>query len=166
MEAPDALARVLSFFCAVASSLKPDINSGFETQSGIVTPLSSPGEGVILLDFRTREDFQAWRFPLSVNLPLETLNSETCSPFEDSSTLEKQWLELEALFEHGLAGTPLIDEQSLVGHQILVICYDGDTSRVATSILRAKNIEACSVRGGIRGMLLRWPELQKTYSTV
>lgn len=166
MEAPKALARVLSFFCAVASSLKPDINSGFETQSGIATPFSSPEGGIVLLDLRTREDFQAWRFPLSINLPLEALSSDTCSPFGDSSTLEKQWLELEALFEHGLARTPLNDEKSLVGHQVLVICYDGDTSRVATSILRAKNIEACSMRGGIRGMLFRWPELQKTHSTV
>lgn len=39
-----------------------------------------------------------------------------------------------------------INEQSFVGHQVLVIYDDGDTSRVATSILRAKNIKACNPR--------------------
>ena len=50
------------------------------------------------------------------------------------------------------------NEQSMVDRQVLVVCYGGDTSRVATSILRAKKMEAFSMRGGIRGMLLRWPE--------
>lgn len=34
------------------------------------------------------------------------------------------------------------------GYKVLLICYDGDTSRVATSVLRAKGIEADSVKEG------------------
>ena len=150
----------------MASSLRPGFSPSFETQSDIATPLSSPGESFVLLDLRRGEDFQTWKFPLSINLPLEALNSDTRSPFEDSTMLEKQWLELESLFKNELPGNPPMNEKSLVGNQVLVICYDGDTSRVATSILRAKNIEAFSMRSGIRGILLRWPEMQKIYSTV
>ena len=131
--------------------------------SGIATPLSSPGADTVLLDLRTEEDFQACRFPHSINLPLETLNPDTCSPFEDSCVLEKQWLELESLFPQDVTGKCFINGQSFVGQEVLVVCYDGDTSRVATSILRAKGIEAFSMRGGIRDMVVRWPELQKTY---
>jgi rhodanese-related sulfurtransferase len=31
---------------------------------------------------------------------------------------------------------------------VLVVCYNGDSARVATSVLRAKGLEADSVRGG------------------
>lgn len=37
-------------------------------------------------------------------------------------------------------------------HHILVVCYDGDSARVATSVLRAKGVEADSVRGGHRAL--------------
>lgn len=33
----------------------------------------------------------------------------------------------------------------------MVVCYDGDTARVATSVLRARNIQASSIRGGMLG---------------
>ena len=118
---------------------------------------------MVVVDLRTNEDFEAWRLPLSTNLPLKTLTSDTCNPFTDASTLERQWLELDSLFQGDMNEFLLEDKQSIVGRQVLVVCYDGDTSRVATSILRAKNIEAFSMRGGIRGMLLRWPELQDRY---
>lgn len=36
----------------------------------------------------------------------------------------------------------------------LVICYDGDTSRVATSVLRAKGYAADSIRGGFSNFAL------------
>lgn len=33
----------------------------------------------------------------------------------------------------------------------MLICYDGDTARVATSVLRVRKIQACSVSGGMLG---------------
>lgn len=126
--------------------------------------MSSPEADMILLDFRKSEDFGAWRLRNSINLPLETLSSDTCSPFEDSSTLEKQWLELDSLFRDDSARNPLKNDKLTANQQVLVVCYDGDTSRMATSVLRAKNVEAFSVRDGVRGMLLCWPELQNTWT--
>ena len=147
----------------MASLLPASFPWGSKTFSGIITPLPSPGADTIIVDLRTKEDFEAWRLPLSTNLPLKTLTSDTNNPFADASTLERQWLELDSLFQGDMDTLLLEDRQSIVGRQVLVVCYDGDTSRVATSILRAKNIEAFSMRGGIRGMLLRWPELQNKY---
>lgn len=56
--------------------------------------------------------------------------------------LEAQWVELEQIFG---------DERLISDFgpcHILVVCYDGDTARVATSVLRAKGLDADSVRGG------------------
>jgi hypothetical protein len=41
-----------------------------------------------------------------------------------------------------------------------MICYDGDTARVATSVLRAKGISASSVKGGITAIKKELPRLQ------
>lgn len=35
---------------------------------------------------------------------------------------------------------------------MLVICYNGDTARIATSVLRAKGIEGDSLRGGYQAL--------------
>ena len=35
---------------------------------------------------------------------------------------------------------------------MLVLCYGGDTSRVATSVLRAKGVDAVSVGGGFQAL--------------
>lgn len=59
--------------------------------------------------------------------------------------LEAQWVELEQIFQDKLVS-------DLGSHHVLVVCYDGDTARVATSVLRARGLEADSVRGGYRAM--------------
>lgn len=40
----------------------------------------------------------------------------------------------------------------MLGKRILVLCYDGDSARVATSVLRAKGYEADSIRGGFKAL--------------
>ena len=101
-----------------------------------------------VLDLRQPNDFVAGHFPHATNLPLQSMESNLVpSPFSEPEVLETQWLELEALFSQDarLAG--------LKGHQVLFLCYNGDTARVATSVLRAKGIEATSIRGGYQALL-------------
>ncbi|KAF9888878.1 hypothetical protein FE257_008248 [Aspergillus nanangensis] len=101
-----------------------------------------------VLDLRTAVDFSTWHLPGSVNLPLQTLDSHTPKPFSDPTVLEAQWRELEALFTDPGVVAPLH-----VHHpHVLVICYNGDTARVATSVLRAKGVEADSLRGGYKAL--------------
>ena len=99
-----------------------------------------------VLDLRTAADFATWNLPGSVNIPLHSLDSHTPKPFTEPGVLEAQWLELEALYsnEGGLS--------KLNAHHVLVICYNGDTARIATSVLRAKGIEADSLRGGYQAL--------------
>lgn len=60
--------------------------------------------------------------------------------------LEAQWVELEQIFHDDRVVADLGTAH------ILVLCYDGDTARVATSVLRARGVEADSVRGGYNAL--------------
>ncbi|KAJ5295139.1 hypothetical protein PENANT_c035G11320 [Penicillium antarcticum] len=99
-----------------------------------------------VLDLRKPLDFYAWNLPGSMNLQLSSVGPHTPSPFSDPGLLEAQWVELEKIF----TDDALVSD--LRRHHVLVVCYDGDTARVATSVLRAKGIEADSVRGGHRAL--------------
>lgn len=99
-----------------------------------------------MLDLRTAADFSTWHLPGSVNIPLQSLDFHTPKPFSDPQTLEAQWSELETLFSE----EKVISQ--LKGCHVLVICYNGDTARVATSVLRAKGVEADSLRGGYQAL--------------
>ncbi|GES59988.1 cysteine synthase B [Aspergillus terreus] len=101
-----------------------------------------------VLDLRKAADFDSWHLPGSVNLPLQTLDSHTPKPFTDPKVLEAQWRELDSVFTDQAVVGPLHEHHP----HVLVICYNGDTARVATSVLRAKGIEADSLRGGYKAL--------------
>lgn len=95
-----------------------------------------------VLDLRKAEDFRAWHLPGSINLPLTSVGPHNPSPFSDPAVLEAQWVELETIFNDDRLVSDLgVD-------RVLLMCYNGDTARVATSVLRAKGVQADSVRGG------------------
>jgi cysteine synthase A len=73
--------------------------------------------------------------------------------------LERQWKELNAMFSDNT-----ISAYDLSDKNVGVICYDGDTARVATSVLRAKGIAASSIKGGFQALVDQLPNLQKQNS--
>lgn len=100
-----------------------------------------------VIDLRQAADFETGHLPDAVNLPLRSLGASTASPFFDAAVLEAQWRELDSLFA---SGSPALSAVS--GRRVLLVCYGGDTARVATSVLRARGVEAYSVRGGYRAV--------------
>jgi rhodanese-related sulfurtransferase len=105
-----------------------------------------------LLDLRTSTDFNNSHLPGALNWPLQSHSADTKSPFFDSQILEAQWKELESLFQpNSMHSDARVKDLEHPGRSVMLVCYDGDTSRVATSILRARNIQASSIRGGMRG---------------
>ena len=121
----------------------------------------------ILLDFRCPSDFAANHISTAVNIPLRTLSKFDRSPYEDSNVLEAQWLELEAKF-----GGNQKEENWRVfeGRSVVLICYSGDTARVATSVLRATGVEAISIRGGMDKVMREiaasdLPETEESYAS-
>lgn len=101
----------------------------------------------VVLDLRTAEDFADHHLPGAISRPLSSLDSSTPSPFSDPAVMEAQWKELESVFDLTTVG--------LLKHAgcVWLVCYGGDTSRVATSVLRAKGVTASSLKGGMLGLM-------------
>lgn len=116
---------------------------------------SMSGMGAALLDLRKPDHFVASHVPGAYNLPLQSMGALTPSPFMEASVLKTQWQELEAIFT-----TDRINAHDLAGKDVYVLCYHGDTARVATSILRARGIAANSVKGGYTALRREIPQLQ------
>ncbi|KAF4982218.1 hypothetical protein FZEAL_2102 [Fusarium zealandicum] len=119
----------------------------------------TPSENTQILDFRRSSDYDAFHLPNSANVPLDTLRDGPSSgspfdnPADDCSMLEELWLELEALFaakdKNGKRNSSAETLMAILrGKKVLTVCYDGDSARVANSVLRAKDVEAESIRGG------------------
>ncbi|KAF5562063.1 cysteine synthase A [Fusarium phyllophilum] len=99
-----------------------------------------------IIDLRQPDDFNMFHLPSAVSMPF--VRDGTPSPFSDAKLLESLWKNLEEAFK-----TPGAELQSLLsGRRILLTCYDGDSARVATSVLRAKGYEADSIRGGFQAL--------------
>ncbi|KAL7624931.1 hypothetical protein AAE478_004145 [Parahypoxylon ruwenzoriense] len=101
----------------------------------------APKAGTAIIDLRQYADFEKFSFPGSINLPFADPSNP--SPFSKPAVLEALWLKLEGHFSSTHELLPLMQ-----GKRILLLCYDGDSGRVATSVLRAKGYEASSVKGG------------------
>ncbi|KAF5679507.1 cysteine synthase A [Fusarium circinatum] len=99
-----------------------------------------------IIDLRQADDFSMFHLPGAVNMPFA--QSGAPSPFSDAKLLESLWKNLEGAFK-----APGAELQSLLsGRRVLLTCYDGDSARVATSVLRAKGYEADSIRGGFQAL--------------
>lgn len=102
--------------------------------------------GTRFLDLRQRDDFETEQIPQSMNSPLKGLTPTIRDLFGDPDTLHMIWTGLQAKFDK--------DEKVLSPKKqpIVILCYDGDTSQTATSILRAKGYTAFSVCGGFSAL--------------
>lgn len=109
----------------------------------------------VLLDLRKPDDFISNNIPGSYNLPLQSLNSTSASPFFDAEVLVRQWKEID-----GMLSPNTICAYDLAGKNVGVICYNGDTARVATSVLRARGITASSIKGGFQALMAQLPQLR------
>jgi rhodanese-related sulfurtransferase len=99
-----------------------------------------------IIDLRQPDDFNNFHLPGAVNMPF--VQDGTPSPFSHAKLLESLWENLEGTFK-----APGANVQSLLsGRRVLLTCYDGDSARVATSVLRAKGYEADSIRGGFQAL--------------
>lgn len=101
----------------------------------------------VVLDLRPAEAFADYHLLGSISRPLASLDSSTPSPFSDPMVMERQWRELESVFDPTTTG--LLRRAGCVW----LVCYGGDSSRVATSVLRAKGVTANSLKGGMLGLM-------------
>jgi rhodanese-related sulfurtransferase len=132
-------ADALSAFFDLDLNLEPSSNS-------IETVLPKPG--TVVIDLRQPADFDKFHLPGSFNIPVS--QESLPSPFKNPDVLESLWLELEEIFKNPSKEV----KAQIAGKKVLVLCYDGDSARVATSVLNAKGYESESVKGGFRELSL------------
>ncbi|KAJ6789165.1 hypothetical protein PWT90_03289 [Aphanocladium album] len=103
-------------------------------------------DNAAIIDLRQPSDFDKGKLPGSMNIPLA--QPGTKSPFFDPANLSSLWTQLEKEF-----ASPSGELTSLKGKNTLVVCYDGDSARVAASVMRAKGYEVNSLRAGLDGLV-------------
>jgi rhodanese-related sulfurtransferase len=132
-------ADALSAFFDIDLNLEPASSS---------TETVLPKPGTVVIDLRQSADFDKFHLPGSLNIPISV--ESLPSPFKNPNVLESLWLKLEEIFKNPSKEV----KAHIAGTKILVLCYDGDSARVATSVLNAKGYESESVKGGFRALSL------------
>jgi rhodanese-related sulfurtransferase len=95
-----------------------------------------------IVDFRPSTEFNSNHIRGSRSIPLPSTKRDF---YADASAVEKRWRELTEAFEH--------EAWVYKGEgPVLALCGDGDTGRMATSILRARGREAFCVEGGFEAL--------------
>lgn len=110
---------------------------------------SSSSSLVRFLDLRSSEDFSVVHISGAMSTPLGSLTAATVSPFDDVQVLEMQWRDL----KHKLSSHEFFGQINLVSGPVILACYHGETARLACSIMRAQNIEAYSIKGGMSAVI-------------
>lgn len=100
----------------------------------------------IILDLRQDEDWKAWHLVGSCSSPLKGLSADVTDLFGDADSIHLFWTLLRTKI------TRELDLDMLLQLSVLVLCYDGEASRLATSLLRAKGCDAYSVLGGFTSL--------------
>lgn len=114
-------------------------DDGFPMSNGIEHPSSSIAK---VLDLRSPEDFEHGHISGAISTPLANLTATTPNPYDDGKLLQSQWKDLKDKFSG--------DDFERVGSRpVVVVCYNGETSRLASALLRGQGYEAYSIAGGV-----------------
>jgi glyoxylase-like metal-dependent hydrolase (beta-lactamase superfamily II) len=89
------------------------------------------GHNVEVIDIRPRQDYEAWHIPGSLNVDA-----------------------YQAIYAHSPG--PLAQYNPPDGQQVVVVCFVGQTSKVAAQYLGSRGIEAISLAGGMQSWSLSW----------
>ena len=121
------------------------INAAEAQTNGVTT---SPA--VRFLDLRSQADFESGHVKGAFNAHLPVLSADTITPFnfDEINTLVEQFQGLERLLED----QAISDWISKEGPPIVVVDYNGDTSRILVAALRAKGVIAYSFIDGVPGL--------------
>lgn len=98
-----------------------------------------------LVDLRSTQDFDHSHICGSISTPLDGLTAASGPPFDNVPVLYERWKAMKAKF----AGGELPRGLEGISGPMIVLCYDGETSRLATAVMRAEGMEAYSIEGGM-----------------
>ncbi|KAK4155287.1 tryptophan synthase beta subunit-like PLP-dependent enzyme [Chaetomidium leptoderma] len=138
----------------LTTSFSPPANRGPPTTCCPThsTTLLLPADNTtpLVLDLRSPQAFQTQHIPHSINLPLAALTPELVANgdlFGDADAVHAVWSGMQALFA-GPQVAGLLEGVKRDGRAVVLVCYDGDASRLGTAMLREGGVEGFSVAGG------------------
>ncbi|TQN75117.1 Cysteine synthase [Colletotrichum shisoi] len=107
-------------------------------------------ESPVVLDLRSAQEFSARHIEGAHRVSLDALCPGAAvgvDLFGDADAVHRVWTNLQMLFKDGPV-VGVLERANSRGVPVLVLCYNGEVSRLATSLLRGKGVEALSVGGG------------------
>lgn len=107
----------------------------------------SADKQTIVLDLRDAADASSLSLPSSLYLPLPTPSKDAANPYQHPPTMVTQFRFLDGRL--GSKDDQEFGGKALEGKVVLTLSYDGNTARVAMSVLRNRGIEACCIMGGV-----------------
>ncbi|TDZ61130.1 Cysteine synthase [Colletotrichum trifolii] len=112
----------------------------------------------LVVDLRSEADFKARHVPDSYSVPLESLKSRLVDGdlFGDADAVYTVWTEMQKSFDQPRVSRRLQGARA-ARKTVLLVCYNGDASKLASSTLRARDYEAFSVHGGLKAL---WPKVE------
>ena len=113
------------------------------TKADILEMAATTEGGLRLIDLRSSADALPMHEDISP-VPLPGLKADDPSPFDNNSVLEKQWYGLGHLMKSGLLTRDVPKDVPAI-----LLCYNGETSRLACSMLRGRGFKAFSAKGGL-----------------
>ncbi|KAJ0159995.1 putative siderophore biosynthesis protein SbnA [Colletotrichum tanaceti] len=107
-------------------------------------------ESLVVLDLRSAQEFSNRHVEGAHRVSLDALCPGAAAGidlFGDADAVHRVWTNLQMLFKDGPV-VGVLERAKSRGVPVLVLCYNGEVSRLATSMLRGKGVEAFSVGGG------------------
>lgn len=127
----------------------------------------------LILDLRDPASFRAAHIPRAINTPLpnlkERLRIAEGDLFGDAEGVYAVWNAAKDLLDghipssqagHGqdrvrkeaFSLPALLEDAKKKSTKVVVLCYDGEASRLVTALLRKRGLEGLSVKGGVEGV--------------
>jgi rhodanese-related sulfurtransferase len=123
-----------------------------ELDSGNDLPRNSPSSPSIrVVDLRSTDDFNNHHITGAYSCPAPHLTADTKTPFDfgDPNALVNQWKDLNTMLEN----SELVSKFFGADGPVLILCYNGETSRLLTAMVRGRGVDAYSFRGGVSGLI-------------
>jgi rhodanese-related sulfurtransferase len=149
-----------SRFCGLLRSRKTHT----VLERGQSTRIHAPqASSTLIIDVRSKKDFEARHIPDSVSIPLPGIYEGLAGGdlFGDADavyaicTRMQRWLQ-------GTQLSRILTDAAKNEQKVLLLCYDGFASQLASSAFREKDIEAFTVRGGFHALHSKLQMEEKT----
>ncbi|KAH7072067.1 cysteine synthase [Paraphoma chrysanthemicola] len=148
--------KSLGRFCGL---LRPRKRHTRQNEPPIAHVHAQPLSGTLIVDLRSSQDYIVQNIPGSLSTPLPGLQNGFAGGdlFGDAHAVHEVWTRLQKWLQ-GAQVLSVLAQAAKSQRKVLLLCYDGFASQLASSAFREREVEAYTVRGGFPAL---YSKLQK-----